>query len=132
EEAIEQYSLASELFQARGKEEPALECIERVAQLDPENAARQCAVGGLAERLGKTAVAARAFLRAGQLSESSGDPANALELLKRAHELVPAERSPALLYAQALLRRNDPATAVEVLQPFAQGELDVAGLATLG
>lgn len=132
EEAIEQYSLASELFQARGKEEPALECIERVAQLDPENAARQCAVGELAERLEKTAVAARAFLRAGQITESAGDASNALELLKRAHRLVPAERSPALLYAQALLRRNDATTAVETLEPFAAGELDVVGLATLG
>jgi diguanylate cyclase (GGDEF)-like protein len=132
DDAIEQYSLASELFQARGKEEAALECIERVAQLDSENAARQCAVGDLAERLGKTAVAARAFLRAGQLSESAGDAENALELLKRAHKLVPVERGPALLYAQALLRRGDPATAVEVLEPFDGADLDVAGLATLG
>ena len=103
-----------------------------MAQLDPENAARQCAVGDLAERLGKIAIAARAFLRAGQLSESSDDPGNALELLKRAHKLLPAERSPALLYAQALLRRDDPAAAAEVLEPFAQGDLDVVGLTTLG
>ena len=41
EEAIEQLLLASELFLARGKEEPALDCLERVAQLEPDDALRR-------------------------------------------------------------------------------------------
>ena len=132
EEAIEQYALASELFLARGKEQPALECMERVSQLDPESAGRQCAVGELAQRLGKAAVAARAFLRAGQLSEASGDSVAALELLARAHELVPAERGPALLYAQTLLRCGDAVRAAAVLEAFSASDLDPATLTTLG
>ena len=116
EEAIEQLMLASELFLARGKEEPALDCLERVAQLEPDDATRQCAVGELAERTGKTAVAARAFLRAGQLYDASKEPGEAeaaLELLERAHRIAPHERSPALLYAQAQLRRGDAAASVQ-------------------
>ena len=132
EEAIEQYLLASELFLARSKEEPALECIERVSQLDPDNADRQCAVGQLAERLNRTAVAARAYLRAGQLIEASGDGESSLELFGKAYQLVPNERSPALLYGQALLRQGDAARAAEVLEPFSSGELDPATLLTLG
>jgi diguanylate cyclase (GGDEF)-like protein len=135
EEAIEQLTLASELFLARGKEEPALDCLERVAQLEPDDALRQCAVGELAERTGKTTVAARAFLRAGQLFEASkapGDAEAALELLERAHRIAPHDRSPALLYAQAQLRRGDAAAAVQTLEPFTSSELDAATLATLG
>ena len=135
EEAIEQLLLASELFLARGKEEPALDCLERVAQLEPDDALRQCAVGELAERTGKTGVAARAFLRAGQLFDASkapGDAQTALELLERAHRIAPHDRSPALLYAQAQLRRGDAAAAVQTLEPFTSSELDAATLSTLG
>jgi tetratricopeptide (TPR) repeat protein len=57
EESIEQFTQASELFLARGKDEPALDCLDRVAQLDPDNPSRQCAAGELAERVGKTVIA---------------------------------------------------------------------------
>ena len=130
-DAIENYVAASELLLARGKQEPALDCLDRVAQLDPESAARQFAAGSLAEQLGKNVIAVRAFLRAAQLSEASGDAGTALELLKRAHGLTPAERSPALLYAQALLRRGDAAQAVGILERHANSESDVALLSTL-
>ena len=131
-EAIEQYAAASELLLARGKKEPALDCLERVAQLEPENAARQYAAGHLAEQLGKNALAVRAFLRAAQLSEAAGDATAALALLGRAHALAPAERSPALLYAQALLRRGDAAKALELLEPHTASESDATFLGALG
>jgi diguanylate cyclase (GGDEF)-like protein len=132
EEAIEQFALASELFLARGREEGALECLERVAQLDPDDAGRQSSLGELAERLGKAPLAARAFLRAGQLAEAGGDAESALELLDRARQLVPTERSPALLYGQALLRRGRMREAADVLEPFAADQTDPAFLSTLG
>jgi diguanylate cyclase (GGDEF)-like protein len=132
EEAIEQFTQASELFLARGKEEQALDCLERVALLDPDNAARQYAVGELAARVGKNAAAARAFLRAGQLTDAAGDAEAALEMLSRAHALSPGERSPALLYAQALLRRGDAATAARLLEPWSAGETDLTFLSTFG
>jgi tetratricopeptide (TPR) repeat protein len=132
EEAIEQYSFASELFMARGNQDAALDCLERVAQLDPDNSARQVAIAELAEQLGKSAVASRGLLRAGQLAEASGDGEGALKMLRKAHELVPGERAPALMYAQALLRRKDAAAAMQMLKPFATGERDPAFLRTWG
>jgi GGDEF domain-containing protein/thioredoxin-like negative regulator of GroEL len=132
EEAIEQYSFASELFLARRNEEAALDCLERVAQLDPDNSARQVAIAGLAEQLGKNAIAARGLVRAGQLAEAAGDQEAALDMLMKAHRLVPKERAPALLCAQALLRRKDAAAAIKMLEPFAKGETDQAFLRTLG
>ncbi len=130
DEAIEQYTFASELFLARGNQEGALDCLERVAQLDPDNSARQQAIAELAEQLGKNAIASRGLLRAGQLAEASGDAEGALKMLKHAHELTPNERGPALLYAQVLLRRKDATTAMRILEPFSKGEPDQAFLRT--
>jgi diguanylate cyclase (GGDEF)-like protein len=130
-DAVEHYIAASELLLARGKQEQALDCLERVAQLEPESAPRQFAAGNLAEQLGKSVIAVRSFLRAGQLSEASGDATAAIGLLERAYTLAPTERSPALLYAQALLRRGDAAKALSLLDPHSASESDATFLNTL-
>src|ERR1700730_15029351 len=72
DEAIEQYTKAAELFTEAGRHEDALFCWERAAQLDPENLTRQVRLGESAEKLGKNALGARAFLRAGQLAAAGG------------------------------------------------------------
>src|SRR6202790_3345883 len=109
EEAIEQFTSAALAYELSGKGEDALACFVRIAQLDPENRDRHIAVAELAERLGNAAAAARGYLRAGQLT--AGDDAEALRLFARAQELLPHDRSAALLYAQALLRKGDAAGA---------------------
>src|SRR5438309_1632278 len=130
DEAIEQYTRAAELFAAAGREEDALFCWERVAQVDPENFSRQLRLAETAERMGKTALAARAFLRAGQLASVSGTPADALNLLGRAYKLAPQERGVGLLYAQANLQAGNAVRAVALLEPFAATESDAAFLTT--
>src|SRR5207245_9334202 len=70
DEAIEQYSKAADVFAAAGRDEDALFCWERIAQLDPESMGRQMRLAEAAERIGKNALAARAFLRAGQIARS--------------------------------------------------------------
>ena len=52
-----------------GRHEDALFCWERIAQLDPENLSRQLRLAEAAEQIGKNALAARTFLRAGQLCD---------------------------------------------------------------
>ncbi|HVM75928.1 MAG TPA: diguanylate cyclase [Candidatus Saccharimonadales bacterium] len=130
EEAIEQYSKAAELFSQAGRNEDALFCWERTAQLDPENLARQMKVAESASQLGKNALAARSFLRAGTLAAASGAQQDALKLLGRAYALAPGERSVALLYAEAKLRNGEAAEAAALLEPFAPNENDVAFLET--
>ena len=130
EEAIEQYNKAAELFTAAAREEDALFCLERIAQLDPENRARQVRLAEGAERLGKTALAARAFLRAGQLATASGASADALHFLGRAHKLAPQERSVAMLYAQANLHSGNAVRATVLLEPFVGLENDTTFLET--
>jgi tetratricopeptide (TPR) repeat protein len=132
DEAIEQYTKAAELFTAAAREEDALFCWERIAQLDPENKNRQLKLGEAAERLGKNALAARAFLRAGQLASASGAAADAMNVLGRAHRLAPQERSVALLYAQANLQSGNAVRAAALLEPFAGTENDTMFLDTYG
>jgi len=130
DEAVEQYTKAAELFAAASRDEDALFCWERIAQLDPENLSRQLRLAEAAERIGKNTLAARAFLRAGQLASASGAPADALHLLGRAYKLAPQERSVGLLYAQANLQAGNAVRAAALLEPFAASESDPAFLAT--
>jgi len=130
EEAIEQYSVAAQLFSDAGRGEDALFCWERTAQLDPDNLTRQLKVGDSAAELGKNALAARSFLRAGQLATVGGDLQAAMKFLGRAYGLAPQERSVALLYAEAKLRNGESAEAAALLEPFAPSESDVAFLDT--
>ena len=130
EEAIEQYTKAAELFAAANRDEDALFCWERLTQLDPENLSRQLRLAEGAERIGKNALAARAFLRAGQLASASGASADALQILGRAYKLAPQERSVALLYAQANMQTGNAVRAATLLEPFAASESDAAFLVT--
>ncbi len=128
EEAVDQYAKAAELFTQAGRGEDALFCLERTAQLDPDNLARQIKVAEAASQLGKNSLAARSFLRAGQLASVSGASQDALNFLGRAYSLAPQERSVALLYADAKLRNGEATEAVKLLEPFAATESDTAFL----
>src|SRR5579863_4918353 len=65
EEAVEQFMSAALAYELSGKDEDALSCFVRIAQLDSENRDRHVAVADLAERLGNQTAASRAYLRAG-------------------------------------------------------------------
>ena len=132
EEAIEQYTKAAEMFTAVSRDEDALFCLERIAQLDPENPARQLRLAEAAERISRRALAARAYLRAGQLATAHGEHEDALKLLYRAYVLAPQERSVALLYAEAKLRSGMATEAVVILDPFAGKESDATFVDTFG
>ena len=130
DEASEQYGKAAELFAAAGREEDALFCWERIAQLEPDNLPRQIKLADVAERNGRNMLAARALLRAGQLASASGAADDSLGYLARAHGLAPQERSVALLYAAARLRKGDAAAAAKLLEPFSATESDPVFLET--
>ena len=130
DEASEQYGKAAELFTAAGREEDALFCWERIAQLEPENLSRQVKLAEVAERNKRNTLAARALLRAGQLATASGANDDSLKFLARAHALAPQERSVALLYGGAKLRHGEPAEAAKLLEPFVATETDPVFLET--
>jgi diguanylate cyclase (GGDEF)-like protein len=121
-EALEHFSVAAEHFIAKGKEDDALRCLEQVAELDPTNADRQIALAELAEKRGKGAIAARSYVRAGQLALAAGETQTAIKRLAAANSAVPDDRDVALLYAQALMMSSEAGLAVTALEPFAGTE----------
>ncbi|HKV29330.1 MAG TPA: diguanylate cyclase [Candidatus Acidoferrales bacterium] len=132
-EAIEFYSTAAQQFHDQNDLKSEFECLQRIAQLDPENPDRQVQLAELAEKLGNTETSGRAYLRAAQLTQAAGDGERALSLFSNAHRLAPADRSVALLFADAWLHRGDAVKAVELLQPFAPPDVsDTAFLSLYG
>jgi len=131
-EAIENFSAAAELFRQQNSDIEALACCESMALLDPENSARHASLAELAERMGHADLAARSYLRAGQLTLASGSLTPALDYFSRAHKLLPEDRSVALLFAEARLRNGEAEGAVALLEPFWPAEKDAAFLALFG
>ncbi|HXW63348.1 MAG TPA: diguanylate cyclase [Candidatus Acidoferrales bacterium] len=131
-EALEQFGAAAELFleQQRGIE--ALACYESMAVLDPDNASRHVILAELAERLRHADLAARSFLRAGQLTQAVGAVDEALEYFGRAHQLSPHDRTGSLLFADARLRKGDAEGAFALLEPLVANDKDTTYLALFG
>ena len=121
-DAIEYYSSAADKFHNQKDSKSEFECLQRIAQLDSENPARQVKLAQLGEKVGGAEVAGKAYLRAAQLTQAAGNSADALEYFGSAHRLVPKDRSVALLFAEARLHSGDAAGAVELLLPFAPPE----------
>ncbi len=128
EEAIEQFMSAALAYELSDKGEDALACFVRIAQIDSDNRDRHIAVAELAERLDNHAAASLGYLRAGQLSSRNDD--EAIEFFAKAQKLLPNDRSAALLYAQALLRKGDAAAAVALLVHLSETEKDATFLET--
>ena len=131
-DAIEQFSATADLFLQQKREIEAMACYESLAALDSENPARHVALAQLAESLGHSDLGSRAYLRAGQLTLAASALDEALDYFGRAHKLLPTDRSGALLFAEAKLRRGDAAGAAALLEPFAPNEKDAAFLALYG
>jgi diguanylate cyclase (GGDEF)-like protein len=132
DEAVEYYLQAADVLLKKGNAAEALNCWERIATLDPDNAARHLQLGQVAERVGRNDVAARGFLRAGQLTLGGGELDAALAHFEHAHKLAPTDRSVALLFADALLRKDESKKAVALLEPFPAGEMDADFLSVFG
>ncbi|HWQ03263.1 MAG TPA: tetratricopeptide repeat protein, partial [Candidatus Nitrosotenuis sp.] len=132
DEAVDYYTQAADIQLKKGNANEALTCWERICALDPDNAARHLQMGEVAERIGRKDVAARGFLRAGQLLLGSGEVDTALKHFEHANQLAPTDRSVALLYAEALLRKDRAQQAVKLLEQFPSGEMDAEFLSTFG
>ena len=131
-EAIEQFGNAAELYVKEQRGIEALACYESMAVLDPENPQRHIVLGEMAEKLRHADMAARSYVRAGQLTLSVGALDAALEYFGRAHVLAPQDRAGALLFGEAKLRKGDAEGAVMLLEPFAATERDGGFLALYG
>ena len=131
-EAIEYYDAAAQAFLGKGNQNEALACWDRIAQLDPDNPARQLKIAEMGEKLGRSDVASRGYLRAGQLAMGDGNRELALQHLAKAHALNGSDRSICLVYGKALIEAGDSKRAVEIMEPVSAGQIDPAFHDTYG
>jgi len=124
DDAMQTYESAAELYLAQNNSTESLVCLEKIAQLDPDNPARHIKLGEVGERFGQSEMASRGYLRAGQIALAAGELDRAIEMLSNAHRLASADRSVALCYAETVLRQGDAARAIKLLQPFEGAEAD--------
>jgi len=130
DEAAEAFRSALDLYQKAGNAAGVLEVLQRLAEIETENADTHIQLGEQATKAGKADVAAKAFLRAGQLVRPENAD-RALELLERAYELVP-DRSTALSLAQVHIDLGHNKQAADLLMPlYAESEQDQTVLDTL-
>ncbi len=132
EEAIEFYSLAADAQLALNAGNEALACWEKICTLDPESPSRHVQYGEIGEMLGRGDVASRGLLRSAQLLSAVGQLDFALDYLSRANRLAPSDRSVALFYAEALVKKGKPHDAVKLLEPFPLAEADASFLSMYG
>jgi diguanylate cyclase (GGDEF)-like protein len=132
EEAIDFYSQAADAFLAINNGNEVLACWEKICTLDPENPGRHIQYGEIGEMLGRGDVASRGFLRAAQLLSAVGQLDFALDYLGRANRLAPSDRSVALFYAEALIKKGKAHEAVKLLEPFPLAEADANFLSMYG
>lgn len=131
DDAVKVYRTATDQFAREKKNKAVLDCLGRIGALKPDDADVQMELGKQATRLGHAEVAARAFLRAGQLRLPE-DLRKGLELLERAYQLSPADRTVALFLGQALVSDGNHKRAVELLLPlYTEKKGDPAVLQTL-
>ena len=132
DEALENYQAAADAFLSAANEEGALGAYEKIATLDPDNISVQIQLGDLATRLRKNDIACKALLRAGQLTVPT-DIEKGLELLERAYQLAPTDRTVVLAYAEAEVRKGNSRRAVQLLDALlAENQQDPAFLSVLG
>jgi tetratricopeptide (TPR) repeat protein/GGDEF domain-containing protein len=131
DEAMAEYENAANTFLQKGSHSEALACWDKIAQLDPDNPARQIKLGEVGEKLGKNDFASRGYLRAGQLAQAA-DLQQGLKLFERAHALNGSDRSVCMVFGQALLAAGQPGRAVEILRAVLGAEHDTEFRETYG
>ena len=130
-DAIIAFNKAIELFEQGGNGEGILNCLEQIATLEPDNPDVHVRLGEQGDKVGNGEVAARGFLRAGQLVKPDNLD-QALQYFQRAHELQP-DRSTALNFSQAQADKGNHKEVVDLLLPlYADSEEDPTILQTLG
>ncbi len=117
-EALEAYRAALELHRKAGATPKALECLEHIVKLEPNNAQAHVDLGETATRAMQPKVATPAFLRAAQLFREAQQEDRWEELVERAHNLDPIDESGCIAAAELYLKKNRAPEAVTLLEPI--------------
>ncbi len=123
-EALEVYREALKLHRQAGSMPQALECLERIVKLDPENLEMNVELGEQASRSRQPKVATPAFLKAAELARKAGQEKRWAELVERAHLHDRADKNAAIAVAEVEIKKGRAPEAVSLLEPIYQSKPD--------
>jgi GAF domain-containing protein len=135
DEAVETYREALGHYRKLGASAPALECLIRIVNLDPDNLEEHQELGELARQSQQPLIATPAFLRAAQLARLAGDESRWEKMVEQAHETDPTDEAACIAATQLCLKRGQAAEAVTLITPVLRRkpeDLEVLELASRG
>jgi tetratricopeptide (TPR) repeat protein/GGDEF domain-containing protein len=123
-DALEVFREMLALHRAAGASIPILDCLQRIAKLDPNNLNAQVELGEQAVKSRQPAMAAAAFLQAALLARKAGDEARWGELAERAHTIDPENEAASIAAAESYLQQGRAADVVALLDPIQSARPD--------
>lgn len=130
-EALEAYRAAYEIHRKAGAATQALDCLEHVVKLEPDNLAAQVELGELATRTNHPEIATPAFLKAAQLAREASQEDRWAELAERAHQLNSTDEAASIAAAEVYLKKDRAPDAALLLEPIYAKRPDEVGILDL-
>jgi tetratricopeptide (TPR) repeat protein/GGDEF domain-containing protein len=116
-EALEAYRAALDLQRKAGAIPQALESLEHIVKLDPNNMAAQVELGETAISARQLKLVAPAFLQAARLARAAGQEDQWAELSERAHQQDPADEAASIAVSEVYLTKDRAPEAIALLEP---------------
>ncbi len=126
-EARDQYLQAVEFYRRKKQDEQAVDVLQKVVQLDPENVTVRSRLAQLCEDLGKNELAAQVHLQAAELALRRGEVEAADPALRKAVNLDPKNLQAQVLRARTALLRNHPEETERILTSAPELQADPTG-----
>jgi tetratricopeptide (TPR) repeat protein/GGDEF domain-containing protein len=123
-EALEAFREALEIHRKAGAAAQALDCLQHIVKLDPNNANAHVELAELAARSHQPKVATPAFLRAAQLARQAEQEDRWAELVERAHILDPVDEAASIAAAEVYLKKDRTTDVIPLLEPIVQSKPD--------
>jgi len=117
-EAHDAYRAAYEIHRKAGAGTQALDCLQRIVKLDPNNLAANVELGELASRVNRLEIATPAFLKAAQLARDASQDDRWAELAERAHQLNAEDEAASIAAAEVYLQKGRAPEATWLLEPI--------------
>ena len=114
------YQQAAVAFRKKGDTAKALDCLNRWAELEPENLQALAELAALNVDSGRPDLGASIFLKAANIARCSGLEEKWADMAERAHQLDPSNTPARVAAAEVYLARCHSREAIALLEPLTQ------------
>ena len=125
-EAVDVFREAAAAYRRNGDAIEALDCLQHLVNLEPDNLEAHTELAEVARETGKLELGATALLRAADIARRNGNEGRWAELADRAHQMAPSNTEGCIAAAEVYLLRDRPVEAITLLEPVSQAKPDDA------